>query len=308
MAGKSIAEVLKGIAVQAGIPKDSAFFYLVDSDTSLKDALVSDSILAEFKTDGLMTVEAARNNPDIFKHFKGKFLNDVDREIEKNIEALGFSKEEVDALLADKDSFKKLGSLFKGVSSKITDLSSKGDGKMTDDEKRKYIEKINGIPALLTAKDVEWQKKVDEISGKLSESENTFENERIENAINENLSKFNFSDSLPREDYVKLIKDKLTGKDFVIKRKEGALTLVNKENPELEYLRNNKKTAFTTILEEIAAPYLSKANRQDPANPKKVETSEIKKTPAANTVGTFGASKIFKAAEEAKARQAAANK
>lgn len=306
MAGTSVGEVFKKLALQAGIPKDSPFFYLLDSDTTLRDTLVSDSIMAEFKPEGLMTVEAARQHPEVSKHFRGKYLNDMDREIEKSIEALGFSKEEAEALMADKDSFKKLTSLFKGASSKIADLSAKGDGKMTDEEKRKYIEKINDFPTLLSKKDKEWQDKLDTLQGKLSETENTFERERVENMVNGSLSKFNFADALQKEDYLKLAKDKLFGGDYVVKRKEGALTLANKENPELEYLRDNKKITFDSVLGEIVSPYLAKSTKTDP-NAKK--TTKIETTPTKaqnpNSVGSFGADKILKRAEEIRQRQSA---
>ena len=305
MAGKTIAEFLSDLAVLAGQTKESKIVELINSDEALKGALIPEEVITGLGLSNLMNVDAAKNNKDVSNHFKGRFLNDVDRTMSKHLQTLGLSKEDADALVLEKDSVKKLDTLLGNVSGKITDLSSRGE-KMTDEEKKKLLDKINEFPSQLRAKDEQWTTKFSDLENKHNDSLSAFEDERISNLVGSKLSGYSFGESLQREDYIKLIEDKRKNSDFILKRVDGKLVPHQKANPDLKYFVDNKEASFESLMDGLAAPYLKKVEKSSTQQQQtKTVTTPNSSGFKPGSVGSLGADKIAQQADAAKKRLAA---
>lgn len=106
----------------------------------------------------LMTLDAAKNNPDVKKAIKTETLNGVDAKINDILEELGITSDATE-ILEEKNSFEKIAKLTK----KVKDLESKKAGSGKKEEKDVLEQKIADLNKeikaakdALTAKEKEW--------------------------------------------------------------------------------------------------------------------------------------------------------
>jgi hypothetical protein len=74
-----------------------------------------DDVVSTKLTAPRLTMDAAKANPDLHKHFSALALNGVDKKIKEFATTFGLSKEELDELESEKSSYERVGLLAKKV-------------------------------------------------------------------------------------------------------------------------------------------------------------------------------------------------
>lgn len=109
-----LGEILNRMATQAGInPEDEGLKALLSNPT-VSTYEISDNIV-EGLSNGLMTMESAKNNPTIKNHYFAQALNGVDSELNTITSGLGLEQSILDELNAEKSSTKRVGLLINKI-------------------------------------------------------------------------------------------------------------------------------------------------------------------------------------------------
>lgn len=127
-----LGEFINQIAQRTGYNADS--LKAVTENASLAQVQLPDDFVSSFKQ-GLLTVNEAKINPELKKHFAGVHLGSVDATINELIEEYGFGDDVKNTLKGEQSTFERLKLSFKSLAD-LKDQASKAVG----GEKAKLIE------------------------------------------------------------------------------------------------------------------------------------------------------------------------
>lgn len=135
-----VRDFLNSIAAKAGKQGEKGFTDMLSSQ-SLTGVSIPDDIAGAIES-SLFTIEAAKHNPALKKHFTAAALNGVDSELLKMAEALGMDEDFIAELTADKNTYQNIGKTaakVQGLLSGLKATQKDGDPK----EVEKYTKQIN---------------------------------------------------------------------------------------------------------------------------------------------------------------------
>ncbi len=136
-----IGEFLNKLATKGGI--DATDKHLIDilSKSEIANADINDELANKIDI-SLMTVEAAKSNPDVIKKIKGETLNGADALIDRLLAESGYDEADIADIKADKNTFNKIEKTAK----KIKELEAKKAGANKPDKEayQKQIDDLNG--------------------------------------------------------------------------------------------------------------------------------------------------------------------
>src|SRR3990167_981894 len=108
----NLGEYLTELAKKAGIDIEDA--KLKEVVTKVATQEIDDSIVTKLNA-SYMTTEAAKQNPDIKKHFTASVLNGLDTELDSILSDSEFSDDLRAQIKAEKSSYKRVPMLVKAV-------------------------------------------------------------------------------------------------------------------------------------------------------------------------------------------------
>jgi len=251
------SELISKLAKDAGIEQDNEALKAVLSDPKLSEVDLPDDFTGAI-TSKLMTLDSAKNNPDIAKAFKGQYLGTVNRDVEKFLKDNELPDEVIEQVQAESDSLARLRAAMKVYAEhkentyKEQYLKNAPDAekfKQREDELSNMVNKLKGEVAL----------KDNEKANLRKELEQQFEQERVNWSINQQLAGYEFSDSIPKDDARLLINAKLSTLPYVFRKgTDGQIGVYQKDDPSLVAFEDNKELTVKDVLDKIAAPYLKK--------------------------------------------------
>ena len=140
----NVGEFLNAMAVSTGLEQDSPELKLILSDPNLTKVEVPkefDTLVSE-KFKGMVTLESAKNNPDIKKHFTYSALSGIDATIDRLAkDEFGMDDEYVSSL-------KKLDTTGKRLTEfarKVKELSEKKAPANDDEKLKKHNEEVKRL-------------------------------------------------------------------------------------------------------------------------------------------------------------------
>jgi hypothetical protein len=234
-----LGEYLNTLAKQAGMSGEEPELKSLLSNTQISGYEIPEVIVQKLNG-GLLTLESAKNNSEVKKHYFAQAYNGLDSELSGVFTELGISEEVKAELLLEKSSTKRASLLAKKVK-EIESLKA-GAGKGDKAELQKIIDGLNA--QIITEKDTA-KKTIEQKEGEYKESLKGF-------MIGNNLSKFTYSTDLAKEENYLLPKTKITN---ALKEK-GLRVVIENENLKLEteagtdYFENNTKVDFNSFLEK----------------------------------------------------------
>lgn len=247
-----LAEVLKSIALQSGV-SETEFKSILDNP-ALASIEVDDAVSTKLVAPRL-SMDAAKNNPDLKKHFTALALNGIDAGLERLATDNGLSVEEITELKGLESTAKRIET----ITSKIKTLEAAKSNKGADTEKlTKEIETLNAN--ILTERN--------NTIAKLQEKDNSLEVERINWTLDTMLSNFDYSTPVDKEINVTLGKSlfnkSISEKGLKVVRKDNALSLQTAEGT--EYFDNNVKVGINDYMTKVLAnAKVLKASNSTPA-------------------------------------------
>ena len=169
-----LAEIVKSLGLQSGLTETE--IKTITDNVALSSIEVADDVSTKLTAQRL-SMDAAKNNPDLKKHFHAQSLNGIDAELERTATEMGIS---VDDLKALDSTSKRIGHLAKAIQEAE---SKKAGSKGADTDKlNKQIEELNG----------QIVKVREETISQLKAKDDSLENERTDWASNNVLSNFEY--------------------------------------------------------------------------------------------------------------------
>jgi len=243
MAKIKVATLIAKLAKAAGIP---------DNDPNLIDALSITAEVDDTLTNAIennpnsITLEAAKSHPDLLKHFNAKIFNGMDAKIHSLIEDGSLEEADVNEIKGEKSSYEKL----KLLKDKIVASAAKKN--QTPADKQKLVDEITELNKQIAKVRDDAKKQVD------LEKAN-FETKLLEYADDNILGSFDYAlADVPKEVMTatakQIIRSELAAKKAHLTRNDkGELVLKNADNPDLDYLENNKSKSYRDLVAETLA-------------------------------------------------------
>jgi hypothetical protein len=277
---KPFKSLLIKLAEKAGVPQDNPGLLdlLSKIDLSFEDTAYDS--FDKFLNDA-MTLDIAKKHPDVVKHYNATIFNGMDAKVKTMATEHGLDATEIAAIDAEKNSYEKFKLLQSFAKAKLEkEFATKGGaGK---EELAKEIQKLN---ADIVAERENAQKAI--IAAK-EQAENDTLNYAFESYLG---GKKYANEDIPGEVNVmtakNLTQSELQKLGAKIVRKDGKLTLVNAQNPELPFIKDNKEVSFNDLTDSIlannkllkvsdpAAPAPVRKTFHQPDGPKQQDTSNI---------------------------------
>lgn len=135
-----LKDVLKGIAQKAGIAESNEFLTALLANESAANVDIDDS-LADALNSQLISMDAAKNHPEIGKVYRSQTLDTIDKKLPDMLDVLGLDDSKKHEFLAEKSTFAKLDRLKELVKiAKESKASATGADKA---EHQKIVDALN---------------------------------------------------------------------------------------------------------------------------------------------------------------------
>lgn len=222
----------------------------------------------------LMDLHGAKNNADVSKKFRMQYLTTVDKHNEKWMRENDFTDEMMSEFMTETDSLKKNAIVLNAVKSHYE--STQTNDVDVSAIKKQYAEQINGLQATLAEKQNEWE-------GKYQSIENERRADKFDWKVDQLAGNYEFSDNLPKEDALYLIKTRLDKLPYTWKKNDAnEYVAFQGENGDLEAIENGKQVTLKSIIETNALPYIKKSGTTEERT-----STRIKTDPSGNSGKTF---------------------
>lgn len=235
-----IKDLIKSIASQSGV-SETEIKTLLDN-TTLDSIEIEDAVSTKLVAPRL-SLEAAKNNPDLKKHFTALALNGIDAELERTATEHGLTAEEISELKALESTSKRVSAITKKV--QALEAAKVGKGTADTEKLNKQIEDLNNQIVS------ERNSKVSELAAK----DASLENERIDWTLNSMLSNHEYATPVDKEINIltakTLINKSIQEKGLKIVRENNNLVLKTSEGT--EYFDNNVKVGVQDFTTKVLA-------------------------------------------------------
>lgn len=235
-----IKDLIKSIASQSGV-SETEIKTLLDN-TTLDSIEIEDAVSTKLVAPRL-SLEAAKNNPDLKKHFTALALNGIDAELERTATEHGLTAEEISELKALDSTSKRVSAITKKV--QALEAAKVGKGTADTEKLNKQIEDLNNQIVS------ERNSKVSELAAK----DASLENERIDWTLNSMLSNHEYATPVDKEINIltakTLINKSIQEKGLKIVRENNNLVLKTSEGT--EYFDNNVKVGVQDFTTKVLA-------------------------------------------------------
>ena len=232
-----IGEFITTLATSVGIDStDARLADLLSINTEIPDEVMREI------SGKLITIESAKNNPEISRHYFAQAYNGIDAEINKWVETIN-----------DLD-FKEQINGIKGTGKKnqllLNKLKELADNKPAKTDSKELNEKIQSLNAEIEKYKTSYIPK-EELDNTLTQ----IEKERLETIEQTTFLSKEWSDNYAsslRSDLSKIALEKKLAELGAKKVREGGkIKLVQAENPEMDFYIDNKILTFDSLVDQI---------------------------------------------------------
>ena len=233
---------------------------------------IDDTVANQFDST-LMSLDGAKNNPEVLNHFKPIILKAVDNKYAILAEKYGLGED----FTNEKNTYKKADLLEQKIDAKLAELEAQ-KGKGGNAEKEQLLAKqLGDLQAQLSALTENSKKEVETVKSQ-------YENEITEMHVKNLLAGKKFATKdLPIEvntQMARLLIDKqLKEKGAMLVRKDGELKLVQSALPDMDFYMDNKPVSFSDFTNKVLADNklleVSQPTPQTPATPQTVQPGNL---------------------------------
>lgn len=264
-------EVLKSMVEGSGLSSDDTTIKSILENPAFASIDVADEISTRL-TAPRLTMDAAKNNPDLHNHFKALTLNGLDKKVKESAKSFGLSEDEINELESEKSSYERAIKLAE----KVRNLEAKKQV-APDEQKKIFTKEIEGLNNQIVGLKNSFEQEKNSL---LTSFENEKLNWRMDSVYSEYIPQMN-KDLKPNINLTiakQTVSEAMQGKGYKIVNKEGNLTLQTAEGNDV-YENNQKLTLKDFVSKTLANEKLltaSKSNQQ-------TQTTKTKYTPITTT-------------------------
>lgn len=263
----NLAEFINGVALANGLSEDDPELKLILSSGDLTKMNIPAKLesIVGINYKDMLTMDAAKNHPDLKKHFFATSMYGVEKDIERLSKDLELTDEDRSQLKQIKGANERLEAFVKLVHERSSKKSPP-----TDDEK---LKKANAEIARLNDQIV---KKDEEFAQKENSLKQSYLEKRKEHAMNGLFQNYNYTDALDpevqRETAQTIFRNDLKKNNYKIVFNEEDDSLRLTTDQDTEVYRNNKSVTLTQYLDGLLAEKkLLKVTPAAPVDGKKKE-------------------------------------
>ena len=238
----NIGEFLNSQALLSGLPADDATLKEFLSNPELSKIAVPDAISSKIKS-SLLTIEQAKTNSDLKRHFTANALDPVDAKIKALIEEYQLPDDVRSQFENEKNSYNKLSMLAKELqAAEVKKLSAKGG------DKQALVDEIAKLNAAIIKEQTE--------ARNLVSSTQASHEARIHELMLENyLSSQEFGNGMDKDVNIltskALLQSAIAEKKAKIAMEGNKFKLVNADDPLLPYNENHSPVDFDTFTKRL---------------------------------------------------------
>jgi hypothetical protein len=239
----TIGELIQQFATASGMPEDNADLKAFLSNPTISGAAIPASI-SETINKGILTMESAKSNPEIIKHFRANLFDGVDKETTDTLKELGYFDQLKDVLAAEKSTPKKITLALKEIK-RLEEAKADGKGGKDLQEKlnalTKQVNDFNAakateIESIKTTLKSEYDSKFEKMAfSQFIGSKKLANPMGLESDILTQIAEAKISKALAEKGYSKALG-------------ESGFTLLNKEG--VEVYEGTKKISFSDFAEK----------------------------------------------------------
>ena len=250
----SVAELINSLCKKANVNPEE-FQKVVEANEALKTIQVPDQT-KNLLENSLLTVDQAKQNADVKKHFKGTLLSTIDDKINEAIDEAELTDELKTEILGETSSYeriKKLGKAIKQLEAqKITAVS--GDKKALADQisslNNAIVNERKKFEAQLASKDSEYQSALKDMT------------------IQQHLANYTYTDAFPKpvalETALSLLRKQMIADGAEAVLHNGQIKLVSAKDKDLPFSINNEEVGFDSYTAKLVAD--NKLLKTNPGN------------------------------------------
>lgn len=252
----NLGEFLNALFINAGVE--------IENDTlkniTTKSATVEiDQALVDKFNQNYLTLNSAKNNPELKKHFYAVAMNGLDTELETTMTELSLSEDVINEIRGEKSSFKKASLLAK----KIKSLEAEKSSATTKTDKAEIQAKIDALNAEVVRVRAEKEQAVKEVEAR-------YKNEINDILLSNTFGSYDYALPTSKDANVKLAKslfmEEVTKKGYNIALDNNEFKLVTADG--MDVYENNQRVGFKDFTDRLLAQHklLKVAGEQTPAN------------------------------------------
>ncbi len=238
----NVGEFINSQALLSGLAADDAALKEFLSNPELSKIVVPDAISSQIKS-SLLTVEQAKTNSDLKRHFTANALDPVDAKIKALIEEYQLPDDVRSQFDAEKNSYNKLAMLAKELqAAEIKKLSAKGG------DKQALVDEIAKLNAAIL-------KEQTEAKNLISKAQSEHEARIYDLMLDNYLASQEYGNGMDKDVNVitskALLQSAIAEKKAKIAMEGNKFKLVNSEDPLLPYNENHSPVDFDTFTKRL---------------------------------------------------------
>jgi hypothetical protein len=260
----NVQDLIKDLATKAGVDQTNIDYAAFLGASALKDIEVPKVVVDSLNT-GLLTKDAAINNPDIYKDIeiraKGKFLGIMDNKANQLLDAFKdyFTEEQIQQIKSEKDTPTKYELIYKTLPTSVSEKLKAQDAtgkKQTEADLRKIEEDYNN--KFKTEKETlenTWKEKYEA-------REKEFKSTLISKDLSQKIFSFNLIDNIPggKDFLANAIIKSISEEYHLATNEKGGIELRRLDDPEKEVFVNNTKQTIDIVLSEKLKDFVKKSD------------------------------------------------
>lgn len=276
-----LAEILEQLLPKIGIQQGTDEFNLIVQNKGVAFE-VPDKIKDALPT--LLTIDEAKHNPTLKAHYYGNALDPFNKKVETWLKDNGVSDDEAKAISENKNTFEKIEKAIAAIA------ATKPQTKSNDAELK---QKINELNQMLSQQQRERDEAVNTVR---NEYEQRFMEQEIDAIIGSKPLPGQFDSEIERRIAREFLNKKLAEKNATVKRIDGKLKLVAKDDEKMFIFEAGKELDLDTLTNMALADNKFLKVNGNPAQPQPKPT-QGGQTPKLNTAANAALADLDKALE-----------
>ena len=242
-----LGDFLNTMASKTGLQNDPTFVAFLQANPQLAGLELDDKVAVPMNT-GLMSLEGAKNNTDVKKHFDALVLNAIDGKLNPLAAEYGATAE----FESEKSTYKRIDILTQKIAAKIAEIKGSSSDASKDAEVKRLNDELQKLQQQLTSLTTDKDNEIANIKSAHAK-------EMLSTLIDINLSGKSYAnkavDAKTNLTIAKAILDsKLAERGAIIINDGGTLKLKNANAPELDLLdEGNKPLSFAQFTDKVLA-------------------------------------------------------
>jgi hypothetical protein len=278
----NLGEFLNALFLNAGVEVDNDTLKKIVTTTATSEI---DQALVDKFNQSYLTINSAKNNPELKKHFYAVAMNGLDTELDNTMLELGLTDDVVNEIKAEKSSFKKAALLAKKVKSLEVEKSSTG----SKTEKAEIQAKIDALNAEIVRARDEKVKAVQEV-------ETSYKSKINDILLNNVFGTYEYALPTSKDANVKLARtlfqEEVAKKGYNLALENDEFKLVSQDG--MDVYENNQRVGFKDFADRLLAQH----NLLKTAQSTQSATQNNTQTQTTQTFNTNKANRFSSRAEE----------